>query len=138
MPTLNKKLIANSLNILYDLLSKSANKELTSEVSAYLNLAVYKVFRYLYTANPRNPEGLFAVDQSVFGELTTAAMILSEMKIRCATAGIETDGIVPLEESERLELSPEKISNQYPLFATSLSNLIKNVETGLGVGKKQG
>ena len=36
LPVLNKKLIANSLNILFDLLQKSRNKTLISEVSSFL------------------------------------------------------------------------------------------------------
>lgn len=132
LPTLNKKLIANSLNILFDLLQKSDSRALTTEVSTYLDIAVYKMFRYLYSAYAKNPEGMFAVDRPVFEELTSAALVLAEMRVRCTALGIETSGITPLEEPEKLSTSPEKISQQYPLFYTSLSNLIKNVENNLG------
>ena len=54
LPVLNKKLIANSLNILFDLLAKSACKPLVHEVSSFLMLAVYRMFRLVYSANPRN------------------------------------------------------------------------------------
>lgn len=136
LPTLNKKLIANSMNILFDLLQKAGQRELTTEVSDYLMLAVYKMFRYLYFGNPKNPTGLFAVDGPVFEELTTAAMVLGEMKVRCTVDGVKTEGITPFEEPEKLTLTPESIAEEYPLFASSLSNLIKTVETSLGVRKK--
>lgn len=136
LPTLNKKLIANSMNILFDILQKSCHKELTTEVSDYLMLAVYKMFRYLYFTNPKNPEGLFAVEKPVFEELSTAAMVLGEMKVRCTAEGIKTEGIVPFTESEKMEMTPEMISARYPLFASSLGNLIKTVETRLGARKK--
>jgi transcriptional regulator with XRE-family HTH domain len=136
LPTLNKKLIANSLNIVFDLLQKSESRELTAEVSTFLTISVYKMFRYIYSANTKNPDGFFAVEKPVFEELSTAALILSEMKVRCTALGIEAGGINPFSEPERLALSPEKISHQYPLFATSLSNLIKNVETSLDIRKK--
>ena len=45
LTTLNKKLLSNSINILYDFLAKCNNKHLTSEVSAYLSVAFYKMFR---------------------------------------------------------------------------------------------
>lgn len=135
LPTLNKKLIANSLNIVFDLLQKSESRELTTEVSNYLTISVYKMFRYLYSANNKNPAGLFAIDKAVFEELSTALLILSEMKVKCISQGTEVNGIAPFTEQENLTLSPEKISQQYPLFATSLSNLIKNVETTLGEKK---
>lgn len=55
LPVLNKKLLVNSLHILFDLLQKCNNKALTTEVSSYLMLAVYAVFRQIYSANPKNP-----------------------------------------------------------------------------------
>jgi transcriptional regulator with XRE-family HTH domain len=136
LPILNKKLIANSLNIIYDLLQKAGHKELTTEISDYLMLSVYKMFRYIYSANTKNPEGLFAVDKATFEEITTSAMILNEMRVRCTAYGIKATDINPFEDTEKLELTPEKIASSYPLFASSLSNLVKNVETGLGARKK--
>lgn len=136
LPTLNKKLIANSLNIIFDMLQESGSRELTTEVSDYLMTAVYKMFRELYSAYPKNPEGLFAAGAHVYGALSSATMEISEMKVRCIAHGIETDGITPLYNREKLETSPEKIANKYPLFATSLSNLIKAVETRMGVRRK--
>lgn len=59
LPVLNKKLIANSMNILFDLLQKSKNKALIQEVSSFLMLAVYRVFRVVYSANPKNQNGMF-------------------------------------------------------------------------------
>ncbi len=128
LPTLNKKLIANSLNIVYDLLMKSGSRELTTEVSNYLTIAVYKMFRLLYSANTQNPAGLFAIPPSEFGELSTAAGLVSEMKVRCMTQRENAPGLTPLADTAPLELSPEKIAREYPLFATSLANLVKNVE----------
>lgn len=136
LPTLNKKLILNSMNILFDQLQGSGSKELTTEVSNYLMTAVYKMFRYIYSCNDKNPEGLFACEKPVFEELSTATMILSEMKVRCMSEGVKAKGIIPFEEPEKMELSPEKITKQYPLFSASLSNLIQNVETVMGVRKK--
>ena len=138
LPTLNKKLIANSLNILYDLLQIAGSRELTTEVSNYLMAAVYKMFRYLYAANGKNPDGLFAAEKAVFEELSSAYMTMSEMKVRCTAEGVRAKGISPLGDgdAEKLSLSPEKIAKQYTLFAASLSNLILNVETGMGVRHK--
>ena len=54
LPVLNKKLIANSLNIIFDLLQKLDNQDLTHQVSLYQMIAVYKAFRILYSANQQN------------------------------------------------------------------------------------
>ena len=54
LTTLNKKLISNSLNILFAKLGECQNKGLVGEVSSYLMLAVYNMFRLLYCAGPKN------------------------------------------------------------------------------------
>ena len=61
LPTMYKKLIENSLDILYDKLQESGDKELVTAISRYLMLAVYKVFRQLYDACPRNVKGMFRI-----------------------------------------------------------------------------
>ncbi|MBQ3140491.1 MAG: helix-turn-helix transcriptional regulator, partial [Clostridia bacterium] len=76
--TLNKKLLVNSITILYDQLQNSKLKSLTTEVSAYLCLAVYKVFRMVYGLNPKNPEAMFAIRHNLYNGLTNAAMNVTE------------------------------------------------------------
>lgn len=136
LPTLNKKLIANSLNILYDILQKAGSRELTTEVSDYLMTAVYKMFRALYSAYVKNPSGLFATDAPVYEALSSAAMQIGEMKVKCIAEGVQTEGIVPFTEPEKLAMSSETIARDYPLFASSLSNLVKTVETLMGSRRK--
>lgn len=82
LPVLNKKLVMNSLNIIFDLLQRCNNKMLTGEVSAYLTLSVYTVFRLLYSANPKNPAAMFSVPGYLFapalsGELGVTAAVSS-------------------------------------------------------------
>lgn len=136
LPVLNKKLIANSLNIIFDLLQWINHKELTAEISNSLMLSVYKVFRYIYDANGKNPKGLFAIDQPIFDQMISAARILSEMKANCIAQGVSSAGISPLSNESAPELTPEQLAQHYPLFASSLSNLINTVETELGARKK--
>ena len=45
LPALNKKLIANSLNILFDRLQQCNNKSITNEVTKFLMLSVYRMIR---------------------------------------------------------------------------------------------
>ena len=135
LPTLNKKLIANSLNIIFDLLQKSNNKGLTTEVSSYLTLSVYKMFRTIYSANPKNPQVLFAAPQELQRGLSAAAQFIAEANAICIADGNDAGQLSGLNREDALALSPELISQQYPLFASSLYNLIQNAETRMGVKK---
>lgn len=127
LPTLNKKLIENSLNIIYDLLQRAQNRNLTVAVSDYLSVAVYAAFRGLYQANEKNPREMFAIDDDQYLQLASAMMILSRMQLDSILNGKGRHAKL-FKEQDFLALSPEKIAQGYPLFSTSLTNLIKNAE----------
>lgn len=135
LPTLNKKLIANTLNIIFDLLQKFGNKGLTTEVSAYLMASVYKMFRVVYSANPKNPQGLFAAQEQTQQGLSAAAQCIAEANAVCIVSGSSAGELEGLDREHALSLSPEILSQQYPLFASSLYNLIQNTEARMGVKK---
>ena len=137
MPTLNKKLLANSLNIIYDLLQKSNNKALTGEISAGLNAAVYRSFRILYSANEKNPQGLFSIPEPLSDSRSAAAQDIAEANAVCLAAGMDVEELEGLKKGAAPALSPEQLSTDYPLFAASLFNLIQNAESRMGVKKEK-
>jgi transcriptional regulator with XRE-family HTH domain len=129
LPVLNKKLVINSLNIIFDLLQRCNNKALTNEASAALMLAVYSVFRQLYAANPKNPEALFSIPEylyqpAVAGEFSRAAATLGHL-----ASGGTVNGEKGLAEAP--VISSDRITADYPMFASSLLNLLKSAETRL-------
>lgn len=131
LPVLNKKLVVNSLNIIFDMLQRCNHKALTAEVSAYLTLAVYSVFRQLYSANPKNPEALYSVPGYLFqptltGELGRTAAVIGQL-----ASGHAADGEAGLDPAQAPLISSDTIAADYPLFASSLFNLLKNAETRL-------
>ncbi len=132
LPVLNKKLIANSLNILFDLLQKSKNKPLIQEVSSFLMLAVYRVFRVVHSANPKNQNGMFTVPRQVASSYAAAAMAVSEANAAAVASGNELDGQEPISEVEALAITTESLNQSYPMFASSLMNLIQNSESKIG------
>lgn len=136
LPVLNKKLLANSLNVVYGILQKCGDKPLTAQISAYLNLSVYRVFRILYSANPKNPQGLFSAPLHLSGGRSAAAQEIALSNAACLAAGENVDGMEGLEKDRQPALSPEKLSAEYPLFASSLFNLIQNAETQMGEKKQ--
>ena len=131
LPVLNKKLVVNSLNIIYDMLQRCNNKALTTEVSSYLMMAVYSTFRQLYSANPKNPEALFSVPKYMFqpamtGELARTAAVLGQL-----AAGQNIGDEEGLNTEDAPLISSDTLAADYPLFASSLFNLLKNAETRL-------
>lgn len=128
LPVLNKKLIANSLNILFDLLAKSKNKQMINEVSSFLMLAVYRMFRVVHSANSKNQSAMFSVPKPLAMRYADAAMQKCEAVASAIACGDTVEGIELIKDTEPLYITTENIANQYPLFSSSLLNLIQNSE----------
>ena len=118
LPVLNKKLIANSLNILFDLLQKSRNKTLINEVSSFLMLSVYRMFRVVYSANPKNQNAMFTIPRQVAGSYADAAMTVAEAKARAVALGETLSDQEELTEVENLAVTTESLNQAYPMFAS--------------------
>ena len=128
LPVFNKKLISNSLNILYDKLNACPNKGLVGEISAYLMLAVYKMFRLLYAAGPKNAPGLFSVKKELYPGYSDAAMHMAEANVKAILAGEDVGQGAPVKDTSAFSMTTESLSDEYPLYASSLFNLIKTSE----------
>lgn len=129
LPTMYKKLIENSLDILYDKLQESKDKQLVIQISQYLMLAVYKVFRRLYDASPKNAVGMFRVGAARWQGNADAAMHVAEAELAAALTG--EDGGKDSLDPATLSLSTERLTQDYPRHATSLLNLVKNAEESM-------
>ena len=129
LPTMYKKLIENSLDILYDKLQESGDKELVTAISRYLMLAVYKVFRQLHDACPRNVKGMFRVGGARWQASADAAMRLTEADLTEVLRGEE--GVRDSVDPATMALTTERLTHDYPRHATSLLNLVKNAEESM-------
>lgn len=128
LPVLNKKLVVNSVNVIFDLLQRVNNKGLTAEVSSYLSLAVYSVFRQIYSANPKNPAAQFSVPAYMFQPALIGELARTAARIGQLAAGHEVDGEAGVAPDRALALTSDTLAQQYPLFASSLFNLLHNAE----------
>lgn len=121
--TLNKRIISNSLNIVFDLLNKTKNSVLIKESSDYLMLGVYNIFRILYDINPKNESSLFTVNKHTFSTVSTSKMLDAQAKM------IETiqkkDNDIDIEQ---MAISSNIIENDYPNSSSSIFNLIRSTE----------
>ena len=124
LPVLNKKLIINSLHILFDMLQKCNDKQLTLHASNALIQTTYLVFRQMYGANPKNPRAMFSVEDYRY---QTAA-------INAVSSAVTEAGHLAgqLAGEERLpDILPDDLQKQYPQFASSLLNLLRTAEKEL-------
>ena len=79
MATLNKKLLVNSVGVLFDLLGKVGRKDAIKACADYLGTAIYTMFRHLYRADGTQNEDFFSVSPRQFTVgVTRADMICAE------------------------------------------------------------
>lgn len=128
-PQLSRKLLANSLTVIYDLLQKADCRDLTSEVSDYLMLAVYKMFRAVYQANPANPRSYFSLSELTARGETSAAMELALSRVEVLSSGHSCCGMSGVADSTVLALSDGVLEERYSGCAASLHNLVRSAET---------
>ncbi len=126
MAAFNKKLVINAVTVLFSLVKKTGSPTILKEVSAYLMLAVYKMFRVVYSANPGNDSRFFTVPEIIAEGSSNAAM---EMCRANAAAAAKNEP----SESESTIITANSLSEEYPGSATSLLNVIKNSEARMQI-----
>jgi len=136
LPVLSKKLLANSQHVLFDLLAKTGSKSLIGEASAFMMLSLYKMLRLVYSANPKNQEAMFILPLPETLDYTGAAMDICQANVLSIARGSPLPGLEPVEDTDRLALSTETLSSTYPLWASSMFNLIQSCEKRIDFRQK--
>lgn len=118
---MQKKLLTNAIEIIFSLLMKAKNSELSKSVSSYLSLAVYRSFRMVFSSGKNNDENTFSVPAEKVAALTSAAMQLEDVKAKSAAENGSED--------ERITTS--RLEQEYSSQAAALLNIVKTSEKTL-------
>ena len=118
---LSKKLLVNSIGVLFGLLGKTGSREAVQAASSYLSTAVYNVYRRLYDANPGNNPDFFSVPPRHFqAGLTEADMKCCEAELSDALAvHVKAKGPMP-------EMTNDALARDYPVLYQSVLQVIHN------------
>lgn len=128
MASFSKKLIINSLNVLYSLLQQCGSDTLIKENSSFLMLSLYRMFRIAYSSNPKNDQLFFTVPEIVASNTATAAMAICEANATAAAKGILINGNDCVKENTSPLITTATLSEDFPSYSSSLLNLVKNSE----------
>ena len=133
----HRRVLINSINIVFGILKKINSEGVTRHVCAYLSTALYKMFRLLYSARGKNPQEAFSLNRGLYAYQANAHMLLSEGKARYLLDGSGLGDAAGVAQDSLPALSPEKLQKEFPLFAPSLLELVQNTEQSIA-GKKPG
>jgi transcriptional regulator with XRE-family HTH domain len=125
---LSKKLLVNSVGVLFDLLGKTGSREAIRAASNYLSTAIYQMFRRLYQAEEGNNPDFFSVSQRQWNAgLAEADMKYSEVELTDALAAhAKAKGNFP-------PMSHDALAQNYPVLYQSLLQVVHN--TGERINK---
>ncbi len=118
---LSKKLLINSVAILFEVLGKSENKRIVRSVTQYLDTAFVKMFRYVARKDKKLLPDAYPVSDLYFSELCDVKMKKCEAEL-CAESE---------KGDESLDLSPEAIQKEYPSMSPALFSVIHTVSDSL-------
>ena len=120
LATLQKKLVVNTANVLFDLLGKLNSREAITSAGDYLSDALYQLLRHLYRRSGGN-EDFFSVDRASFDAgIVNADM--SASKVRYLTA---LDACAP---EDFPSLSGERLTADYPGLGQSAAQVFHNTD----------
>ena len=105
------------------------SKALTTEVSAYLMMAVAKMFRLLYSAEPHNASSMFSIEPHRWHGYSDAVMRMAEANVEALLDGQDVNGGEGVKDPACLAMTTESLTREFPLYTPSLLNLVKTSET---------
>ena len=116
---LNKKLLVNSIGLLFDLLGKVGSRRVIRAACAYLSTAVYNLFRLLHQAPGSNNPDFFSVSPTRFGAgLADADMSCSRVEyVEALAAHAQAKGEFP-------PMSNDDLARDYPVLHQSLLQIV--------------
>ena len=112
---LQKKLLVNSVCVLFDLLAKLGNREAVTHASAYLSSALYQLYRLFYRQAGGNDNRAFDMD------IVSAGMTLSRIRYARALEDREFADQFPVVDAQTLAM-------EYPGFSQSVTQVLHTVD----------
>lgn len=118
---LRKKLITNSMEVIFQLLIKAKNSKLANAVSSYMMTAVYRAYRMVFSAGADNDENCFAVPAENVADVCSAKLLLDDVKSRTAAKDGSADE----------KITNLRIEQEFPRQSAAIFSVVTNVEKDL-------
>ena len=130
MATLQKKLLVNSVSVLFDLLGKIGSRPAIMAAASYLSAAIYRLFRTMYQKSPDANEDMFNVSAAHFhAGVVTADMIFAEADFSDAVdAHVKEKGPYPAMDHDALAAAyPGSYQSLYQVVHTTGDRIHKQM-----------
>lgn len=132
---MEKSQVVQAISLLLDLAQQTGSTQLPHEIEEYLSIVLYKIYRYLYMADPAGVEAVFRASREQFEYLCDARMKEHELRIRIAAAGEGGFGLMR-EDLHRFPMSPNELSRRYPELSGALLTILQQVSDAINMPQK--
>ncbi len=125
---INRELISNFLEVLYSRLTQLSSRKLTVNISTYLFLALYRIFRRVDAISPTHTEEFYTLPESIYSGYALAAM-----ERLYADIEEQTDPNAGFQYIKRF-VSQHPVSDipeQYPAQSNSVFKIIERAESSV-------
>ncbi len=129
---LEKRMLINSLNLIFSLLIEVGNRDISSNCAAMLMSSVYRVLRILHSTNKANPKNMFTVPPYNYCALASGLSSLCEAN----AINIARNQRLDAEQKASVAISHERLTEKYPLYAPAMLSLVSMVEERIKNGNE--
>jgi transcriptional regulator with XRE-family HTH domain len=126
---LGRKMVVNSVSILFDIAGRSGSTALTAELTNYFGGVVYKLFRHFYAVSGVGEQVFFSAPNCAYSPAADADVSRSEARLLAVLHRKNDPPVLP-------ELSNDSLTADYPQTVRSLLTLTH--QAGERAAKKLG
>ena len=112
-------MLLDSQKLIFSMVSEKDGGKLEKAVRSYLSLAVYRIFRVIFSANPKNDRRFFTLSSPAADGFTLSAMELKKA---------HAEAIAVSGEMQSTPITTNTLTGTYPEHASSLFNQVKQCE----------
>lgn len=121
-----KRQVIEAASLMLELAEQTESVQLPHEMESYLAIVIYKMYRYLYLADPAAVEAVFRTSREHFEYLCDARLKQLELRIRAAAKGEGGFGLYE-EHLRHLPVSPNEVAGRFPETAGALLTVLQQV-----------
>ncbi len=121
---LEKRMTINSLNLIFSLLMDVGNRDISDDCSIIIMTAIYRILRILHFTDKSNPKNMFTLSSYNYCALAGGIINVCEAN----AINIARNQRLDAEVKSPVAVTPERLSEKYPLYAPALLSLIAMVE----------
>ncbi len=125
---LQKKLLVNTVSVLFDLLGKLGSRDAVAHASAYLSSALYQLYRLFYRQASGN-DSYFSTDSHAFDmDIVSAGMTLSRIRYARAIEDRELADQFPVVDAQTLAMEYSGLSQSVAQVLHTVDEQVREMQ----------